>query len=71
MFDYQEMLADPSYAGQILVLIDSLIGNYGINEADFESKQVQARGLIVREHCSISSHWQYTTSYLAFEAEVV
>ena len=71
MFDYQEMLTDPSYAGQILVLIDSLIGNYGITEADFELKQVRARGLIAREHCSMSSHWQDTTRYLAFEAEVV
>jgi len=61
MFGYQEMLTDPSYAGQILVLTYPLIGNYGINEADFESKQVQVRGLIVREHCSAPSHWQSTT----------
>ena len=62
MFGYQEMLTDPSYAGQILVLTYPLIGNYGINEADFESKQVQVRGLIVREHCSAPSHWQSTTT---------
>ncbi len=62
MFGYQEMLTDPSYAGQILVLTYPLIGNYGINEADFESKQIQVRGLIVREHCSVPSHWQSTAT---------
>ena len=62
MFGYQEMLTDPSYAGQILVLTYPLIGNYGINEADFESKQIQVRGLVVREHCSTPSHWQSTTT---------
>jgi len=62
MSGYQEMLTDPSYAGQILVLTYPLIGNYGINEADFESKQIQVRGLIVREHCSVPSHWRSTTT---------
>lgn len=62
MCGYQEMLTDPSYAGQILVLTYPLIGNYGINKADFESKQVQVRGLIVREHCPTPSHWQSTTT---------
>jgi len=66
MFGYQEMLTDPSYAGQILVLTYPLIGNYGINEADFESNQVQARGLIVREHCSVPSHWRSTTTLHEF-----
>ena len=56
MYGYQEMLTDPSYAGQILVLTYPLIGNYGINRTDSESKQVQVRGLIVREHCMEPSH---------------
>lgn len=56
MYGYQEMLTDPSYAGQILVLTYPLIGNYGINRLDSESKQVQVRGLIVREHCTEPSH---------------
>lgn len=56
MYGYQEMLTDPSYAGQILVLTYPLIGNYGINKIDSESKQVQIRGLIVREHCVDPSH---------------
>ena len=58
MTGYQEMLTDPSYAGQILVPTYPLIGNYGINESDFESKQIQVRGFAVREYCSQPSHWQ-------------
>jgi carbamoyl-phosphate synthase small subunit len=58
MAGYQEMLTDPSFAGQILVLTYPLIGNYGINQTDFESKQIQVRGLAVRECCSQPSHWQ-------------
>lgn len=52
MTGYQEMLTDPSFAGQILVPTYPLIGNYGINESDFESKQIRVRGLAVREYCS-------------------
>jgi carbamoyl-phosphate synthase small subunit len=60
MTGYQEMLTDPSYGGQILVLTYPLIGNYGINDADFESRAVQVRGLVVREACALPSHWQST-----------
>ncbi|MEA3443043.1 MAG: glutamine-hydrolyzing carbamoyl-phosphate synthase small subunit [Chloroflexota bacterium] len=60
MTGYQEMLTDPSYAGQILALTYPLIGNYGINETDFESKQIQVRGFAVREYCTEPSHWQGT-----------
>ncbi|MFA5056238.1 MAG: glutamine-hydrolyzing carbamoyl-phosphate synthase small subunit [Dehalococcoidia bacterium] len=56
MYGYQEMLTDPSYSGQILVLTYPLVGNYGINKVDGESKQIQVRGLIVREHCTEPSH---------------
>src|SRR4030043_36299 len=66
MSGYQEMLTDPSYAGQILVLTYPLIGNYGVNDAYFESKQVQVRGLVVREHCPVPSHWQSTGSLPEF-----
>jgi carbamoyl-phosphate synthase small subunit len=58
MTGYQEMLTDPSYAGQILVLTYPLIGNYGINDHNFESARVQVRGLVVRERCDHPSHWQ-------------
>jgi len=66
MTGYQEMLTDPSYAGQILVPTYPLIGNYGINESDFESRQIQVRGFAVREYCSQPSHWQSTRSLHEF-----
>jgi carbamoyl-phosphate synthase small subunit len=66
MTGYQEMLTDPSYAGQILVPTYPLIGNYGINESDFESKKIQVRGLVVREYCSQPSHWQSTRTLHEF-----
>src|SRR3990172_11424568 len=56
MTGYQEMLTDPSYAGQILILTYPLIGNYGVNPADVESARVQAAALVVREDCPIPSH---------------
>ena len=58
MTGYQEMLTDPSYAGQILVLTYPLVGNYGINDRNFESARVQVRGFVVRELCDYPSHWQ-------------
>jgi carbamoyl-phosphate synthase small subunit len=66
MSGYQEMLTDPSYGGQILVLTYPLIGNYGVSDDYFESKQVQVRGLVVREHCLTPSHWQSTGSLTEF-----
>jgi carbamoyl-phosphate synthase small subunit len=66
MTGYQEMLTDPSFAGQILVPTYPLMGNYGINESDFESGQIQARGLVVREYCSQPSHWQSTRTLYEF-----
>jgi carbamoyl-phosphate synthase small subunit len=66
MTGYQEMLTDPSYAGQILVPTYPLIGNYGINESDFESRQIQVRGFAVRECCSQPSHWQSTRTLHEF-----
>jgi carbamoyl-phosphate synthase small subunit len=66
MAGYQEMLTDPSFAGQILVPTYPLIGNYGINESDFESKQIQVRGLAVGEYCPRPSHWQSTQTLHEF-----
>jgi len=66
MTGYQEMLTDPSYAGQILVPTYPLIGNYGINESDFESRKIQVRGFAVREYCSQPSHWQSTRTLHEF-----
>ena len=49
MTGYQEVLTDPSYAGQIVCMTYPLIGNYGANHEDFESNRPQVRGFIVRE----------------------
>jgi carbamoyl-phosphate synthase small subunit len=55
---YQEIATDPSYAGQIVVLTNPEIGNYGTNEADNESAKPYIEGLIVREFSPISSNWR-------------
>ncbi|MDD5703541.1 MAG: carbamoyl-phosphate synthase domain-containing protein, partial [Dehalococcoidales bacterium] len=57
MTGYQEILTDPSYAGQIVLATYPLIGNYGINDLDIESRQVQVRGFIVRDECTRPSHY--------------
>ena len=69
MTGYQEMLTDPSYAGQIVVPTYPLIGNYGINERDFESRRVQVAGFAVREHCPRPSHSLSTTTLDEFLAD--
>jgi carbamoyl-phosphate synthase small subunit len=46
---YQEVLSDPSYAGQIITFTNPHIGNYGVNAADFESRELFCRGVVVRE----------------------
>ena len=56
MTGYQEILTDPSYAGQLVTLTYPLIGNYGINAQDHESSRIQVGGLIVREACDLPSH---------------
>ncbi len=61
MTGYQEMLSDPSYAGQILVFTYPLIGNYGITPEDFESNRVQVAGTVVRELCPVPNHWRSQT----------
>ena len=49
MTGYQEVLTDPSYYGQIVTMTYPLVGNYGINLEDMESKGVHVKGFIVRE----------------------
>jgi carbamoyl-phosphate synthase small subunit len=60
MTGYQEMLTDPSYAGQILVLTYPMIGNYGIDECVEESGRIQPAGLIVRQAETHPSHLRST-----------
>ncbi|MGA3332923.1 MAG: glutamine-hydrolyzing carbamoyl-phosphate synthase small subunit [Terracidiphilus sp.] len=64
---YQEIATDPSYAGQIVVLTNPQIGNYGTNRADNEAARPYIEGLIVREFSAISSNWrseQVTDEYM-------
>jgi carbamoyl-phosphate synthase small subunit len=56
MFGYQEILTDPSYAGQIVLMTYPLIGNYGISQEDVESRRIQVAGFVVREACDEPSH---------------
>jgi carbamoyl-phosphate synthase small subunit len=62
MSGYQEILTDPSYAGQIVCMTYPLIGNYGVNEADVESRRPRVEGFVVREASRITSNWRSTES---------
>lgn len=62
MTGYQEVLSDPSYAGQIVQFTYPLIGNYGINDDDFESERLQPQGIVVREACEVPSNWRCKSS---------
>jgi carbamoyl-phosphate synthase small subunit len=62
MTGYQEVLTDPSYAGQIITMTYPLIGNYGVNAEDRESGAVQVAGFIVREASRTYSNWRATGS---------
>ncbi len=58
MTGYQEMVTDPSYRGQLLTFTYPLIGNYGITPEDWESDQVQVRGIVVKQLCDRHSNWR-------------
>jgi carbamoyl-phosphate synthase small subunit len=58
MTGYQEILTDPSYHEQIITMTYPLIGNYGTNRADCESRKVFAGGFVVREYCPYPSNWR-------------
>jgi carbamoyl-phosphate synthase small subunit len=66
MTGYQEMLTDPSYAGQLLVLTYPMIGNYGMDGKVEESGRIQPTGLIVREAAAYASHLRSTTTLGTF-----
>ncbi len=68
MTGYQEMLTDPSYAGQIVVCTYPLIGNYGINSDDVESSRIQVAGYVVREQWAHPSHYDSTGTLHEFLA---
>jgi carbamoyl-phosphate synthase small subunit len=58
MSGYQEVLTDPSYAGQIVCMTYPLIGNYGVNAADSESSRPWVEGFVVREAARMASNWR-------------
>lgn len=62
MVGYQEIISDPSYTGQIVVMSYPLIGNYGTNDEDFESKDLHVEGLIVKDCQAKPSNFRYTNS---------
>jgi carbamoyl-phosphate synthase small subunit len=60
MTGYQEVLTDPSYAGQIVTMTCPEIGNYGVGHDDEESRGPQVSGFIVRESSPVASNWRAT-----------
>jgi carbamoyl-phosphate synthase small subunit len=61
MTGYEESITDPSYAGEILVMTYPLIGNYGVNLENLQSKRPTIKGLIVKDYCQFPSH--HTSQY--------
>jgi carbamoyl-phosphate synthase small subunit len=63
MTGYQEVLTDPSYAGQVVVMTSSHIGNYGVNDYDDQSVKPAASGMVVRSLSSRHSNWRAEGSF--------
>lgn len=66
MTGYQEILTDPSYAGQIVLMTYPLIGNYGVNEEDVESDRVHVKGFLAKEFCRTHSNFRATQSLIDY-----
>jgi carbamoyl-phosphate synthase small subunit len=66
MTGYQEILTDPSYHEQIVTMTYPLIGNYGTNADDWESREVFASGFVVKENCPYPSNWRNSDSLDAY-----
>jgi len=58
MTGYQEVLTDPSYAGQIVTMTCPEIGNYGVTAEDVESKGIQVAGFVIRDESPMASNWR-------------
>jgi carbamoyl-phosphate synthase small subunit len=65
---YQEIVSDPSYCGQIVVMTATEIGNVGVNDDDREAKRVACAGLVVREISPVVANWRAETSLPAWLA---
>ena len=66
MTGYQEILTDPSYAGQLVTMTYPLMGNYGVNGEDTESSEPQVSGFVVREASPVDSSWRSEGSLEAY-----
>lgn len=66
MMGYQEILTDPSYRGQIVTMTYPLIGNYGVNKEDFESRRPWVEGFVVKECSPVASNWRASCSLPEF-----
>lgn len=62
MTGYQEIITDPSYKGQIVMMTYTEMGNYGVNEEDIESRAVFLEGFVVKEYSKIHSNWRAENS---------
>jgi carbamoyl-phosphate synthase small subunit len=69
MTGYQEILTDPSYAEQIVVMTYPLIGNYGINEDDFEAEKPWLTGFVTGDACDMPSHYRCKTTLHEYLSE--
>jgi len=69
MMGYQEILTDPSYKGQIVTMTYPLIGNYGVNDEDNESRRPWVEGYVVKEYSKIRSNWRSKKSLGEFLRE--
>ncbi|MBF0182804.1 MAG: glutamine-hydrolyzing carbamoyl-phosphate synthase small subunit [Magnetococcales bacterium] len=66
MTGYQEIMTDPSYAGQIVTMTYTQIGNVGINPEDMESQRPRIRGFVIKESSRITSNWRARESLGSF-----
>ena len=66
MISYQDIITDPSYFGQIVVMTYPLVGNVGFNEKSFASRRAMVQGLILREATDFPSHYEMETDIISF-----
>lgn len=69
MSGYQEIITDPSYKGQIVVMTYPLMGNYGINRDDVESRRIFLEGFVAKEYSKHASNWRSEKSLDAYLKE--
>jgi len=65
MSGYQEVISDPSYAGQVVAFTNTHIGNYGTNADDDEAIRPYCRGVVVRDLTVVPSNWRATRDWRA------